>query len=167
MSSERFVKTSISIREDQKEVIQNIQPQKISEHVRNLLDALISGTNLNDLPPEIAEKVVQSRILAKIHSQNVQKEAELKDSFHQYLDSQNFAIFISRYSKRKCLGIGKDLAYAYKKYEGNILPDCYVMPFILDYYDLTKGSPKMIDAYQEMNNSIIESGKRRADYGKI
>jgi hypothetical protein len=159
MSSERYVKTSVSIREDQKDIIQNILPQKISEHVRNLLDALIAGTNLSDLPPEIAEKVVQSRMMAKIHSQNAKKELELKESFHLYLDSKNYAKFISRYSKRKCLGIGKDLAYSYKKFEGNILPDCYILPFLLDYYELTKGSPKMIEAYQDMNNNVQEPGE--------
>lgn len=159
MSSEEYVKTSVSIRKDQKEVIQIIHPQKISEHVRNLLDALICGSNLSELPPEIAEKVVESRRLAKIFSLNAEREAELKARFYLYLENQNYPKFISRYSKRKCLAIGKDLAFTFKKFEANTLPDCYVMPFLLDYYDLTKGSEKMFKAATEIDLTVRESRK--------
>lgn len=157
MSTDRYVQTSVSIRPDQKEIIQTIQPQKISEHIRNLLDALISGTELDGLPPEVAEKVVYSRRMAKIMNQNVQKEMELKENFFHYLDLQKYPKFISKYSKRKALKIGKEYAYTFLRFEGNILPECYIMPFLSEYYDLTKGSKKMLDACLEMQNAVSET----------
>jgi hypothetical protein len=149
LSSEKYVATSVSIRPDQKKIIQQLHPQKLSENVRYLIDALIAGINLEELPPDVAEQVVYSRMIGKIKFQNIQKELEMKEEFFKFLDEKKFPKFISIYSKRKCFDIAKDLAHSYRKFEGQILPECYTVQFISEYYELRKGSPEMINAYIE------------------
>jgi hypothetical protein len=157
LTTEKYVSTSVSIRPDQKKIIQQLHPQKLSENVRYLIDALIAGIDLEELPPDVAEQVVYSRMIGKIKFQNIQKELEMKEEFFRFLDGKKFPKFISIYSKRKCFDIAKDLAHSYRKFEGQILPECYTVQFISEYYELRKGSPEMIEAYIERYGILKEA----------
>ena len=78
---EEIVKTSVYLTKDQKDLIQKLFRQDFSRRVRQLADALIQETDLDQLPADVAEAVIHSRIIANKRL-NFEKELEtLKSDF--------------------------------------------------------------------------------------
>ncbi|WOF15988.1 hypothetical protein F1737_04360 [Methanoplanus sp. FWC-SCC4] len=154
--SENF-NTTIYLRSDQA-IIQQLYPQKFSQLVRYLADALIQGIELDKLPPEIAEEVVYVRRKSLMKMEYLKKQNLLKEDFFRFLDDQNFSVYHARYSKRKAKKIGKELAGKYRE-DGNILPECYVLPFLNEYLDLAEYSGKMVNAWIPIQENNMKGGK--------
>jgi len=150
----RGIKTTIYLRQDQA-IIQQLYPQKFSHLVRHLADALIVGTELDKLPPEIAEEVVYARRISSMKLEYLKTQNLLKEDFFRFLDDQVFSVYLARHGKRKAKKIGKSLVFKYRA-EGNVLPECYVLPFINEYLINAEYSGKMMEVWRPIQTKMIE-----------
>ena len=159
-SDEHYI-TSVYLRKDQ-QVVQKVFPQKFSEMVRHLADAMIKGTDLSELPPEIAQEVVISRSQADLYQAHIENQTRLKDDFFLFLDSQNLPVVLARVGQKKARRLAKDFVTPYRAKTGNILPECYVGPFLKEYFQYAEISGKMKKAWIPIQDQMVEDFKEKA-----
>jgi hypothetical protein len=122
---------------------------------------MISGAELDKLPPELAEKVVHSRRMAKLRLKNIESINQMKENFFLFLDNERYPNYISRYSRKKAKEIGKEFAIKYSLQ--NILPECYILPFLNEYYETAIYEGKMIAAYLERQKLNIKCSDKNPE----
>jgi hypothetical protein len=150
--------TTVHLWPDQKKVIQALYRQKFSEKARILADALIKGANLEELPNDVAEEVIQSRILAN-QRKNYEKELEvLKKDFYSFLDQQNYPLIIARKSEKRARSAGREFAIKFYHTTQKLIPECHVFPFVNEYCKDAHYSGKVQRARMKLEheNSRIE-----------
>jgi hypothetical protein len=154
---EEIVKTSVYLRKDQKDLIQKLFRQDFSRRVRQLADALIQETDLDQLPADVAEAVIHSRIIANKRL-NFEKELEtLKSDFFDFLDKENYPLIISRFSEKKAKKAGREFAVKYYYTTQKIIPECHIYPFITEYYKYAHYSGKVNKARLKLERNKINS----------
>lgn len=155
MADDEFYVTTVNLRAEQK-VVQQLYPQKFSEMVRNLADAMIKGINLSELPPEIAEEVAYARKKADLQKTYLEGKNQLKADFFLYLDQNKLPLILARTSPKQARKLARDFVTPYRAGTGNILPDCYVGPFLKEYFEIAEYSGKMTKAWSPIQEKIVE-----------
>jgi hypothetical protein len=118
---------------EQNKLIKILFDQEFSKLARLLADALIKGANLEELPIDVAEAVIQYRILSN-HRNNYEKELEiLKQDFYSFLDQQNYPLVIARKSDKRARKAGRDFALKYYHTTQKLIPECHIFPFVNEY----------------------------------
>lgn len=144
------VPTIIYIEEDQRDLMRELYPQKMSRLVREFLNVLLMEKSLNEseLSPEMMARLLMHREQQIVKQKMILEREKLKSSLYDYLNNKNIPIIFARKGKRAAKKAAKEMIIGFRE-SGFNLPDYLVSDFLTEYLEIIEYSGIVDQAWSD------------------